>query len=290
MKHFFVILLLVFLASCNNDKDFSLSKDCKLIKIVRNNQDSLIIDFGEYVIYSPNRNFLGDTNKILALKNTLSDLSYMGDSPFDNSDSFEYKICQFDINANLLKTLYINKVTGGNTVVIKKDKGKTYLANIPGLDYNFVENFSVEPSYWQKSKIYEVVPTNVDYLHIENIKNTSQSFTIVSRPEGFLVFDKDNNIQNVSQKSVEHYLDGLSSYYAVSFDENIKLQDSLLRYVVEQRDKSGNLQTLKVYQKLKSDGKVDFNEFNFQTSSYQGIAKYFDFDLFVINLDDLKKM
>lgn len=277
-KLFFTLFVIISFAACVDNTDFSINpQKCKSLTISDTAQKSLTLIFTDkWYVKTDNGNFPADTSKLTALFNTLRDMLPVGSAPESFKKAFSIRVSAFDNNNNLIKTLDLGAVASTSDLIICRDSDKPYVASVPGLDINPIQNFSVNPSYWFYSVLSDIPFSHISFLSVENFENHEASFKIILQDNKFIITDFEDKLLEVDKQSIANYLCAYGIFSAAEITDNIV--DTEKFYQLKATFTSGRILDITFYKKYNNNS-PDYNLMWFRSGSLCGTVKYFDVDL-----------
>jgi len=105
---------------------------------------------------------------------------------------FESEIIEKDIipvtvkvyeGRRVLKSFMVYKTISNNYGNIMKMKGsaKPFIVYVPGYEANIGSGFTLNELYWQPYSIFNLLPSEITSVHLENMSDTSSSFAIFKK-------------------------------------------------------------------------------------------------------------
>jgi hypothetical protein len=191
----------------------------------------------------------------------------------------------------LVKSFFVYKTASnvyGNIMKIKASS-KPFIVYIPGYEENIGIHFIVNELFWQPFMVFNLSPSQITSVKLENLVDTSSSFLINCDRKGYMLSDLNRNITGWDTLKVQRYL---SYYTAIPFEKwafglpesekkSIESVYPIYRITVNQSD--GNEIILTVWEKWNIiDGvkKTDTDRIWAKTNSRDEIfvMRYFDLD------------
>lgn len=289
MKKYWIIVLSLFaLISCSDDKDFQVVEDeVGKVEIVSGGKDlHLAKDTAWYVSDAEGHRLCScDEYKISAFFNVLRDVQVMGLSNHPQDGVFDSEIILKKPSGSEIKKIRLKSVVGSSQMIGSVNGGKCYIIGVPGLNVSPIENFSAAAGYWKDLSLLEVMPDNISKISVENFADPAQSFFISTVADGFEIRGADGNIiPGIDEQSIRRYLGGIAGKYRAAQyvdAQHFTPADSLFRLSV--RTRIGDEETIVFYKK-----EGDFNQMFFRKGVEQGLAKYYDFDKVLVEVEGVK--
>ena len=184
-----------------------------------------------------------------------------------------------------MKKIRLKSVAGSSQMIGSVNGGKCYIIGVPGLNVSPIENFSAAAGYWKDLSLLEVMPDNISKISVENFADPAQSFFISTVADGFEIRGADGNIiPGIDEQSIRRYLGGIAGKYRAAQyvdAQHFTPADSLFRLSV--RTRIGDEETIVFYKK-----EGDFNQMFFRKGVERGLAKYYDFDKVLVEVEGVK--
>ena len=289
MKKYWIFVLAIFtLISCSDDTDFQVDdNEVGQVEIVGNgNRIRLAKDTAWYVSDAEGRRLCScDEYKIAAFFNVLRDIQVMGLSNHPQDGAFDSEVILKKSSGSEIKQLRLKSVAGSSQMIGSVNGGKCYVIGVPGLNVSPIENFSAAAGYWKDLSVLEVMPDNISKISVENFADPAQSFFISTVADGFEIRGADGNIiPGIDEQSIRRYLGGIAGKYRAAQyvdAQHFTPADSLFRLSV--RTRIGDEETIVFYKK-----EGDFNQMFFRKGVERGLAKYYDFDKVLVEVEGVK--
>ena len=285
----FIIVIFCALISCADDTDFQVvESEVGGVEIIGNGGKNIRLakDTAWYISDAEGKRIYScDEYKISAFFNVLRDVQVMGLSNHPQDGCFDSEIILLKNSGSILKKIRLKSVAGSSQMIGSVDGGKCYIVGVPGLNVSPMENFSATTDYWKDLSLLELTPDNISKISVENFADPAQSFFISTVADGFEIRGTDGNIiPGIDEQSIRRYLGGIAGTYRAA--QYVDTQyftpaDSLFRLSV--RTRIGDEETIVFYKK-----EGDFNLMFFRKGVEQGLAKYYDFDKVLVEVEGVK--
>ena len=289
MRNFSLLILTFFvLISCSDETDFQVfENEVGQVEIVDNgNKIRLARDTAWYVADADGQRLYScDEYKISAFFNVLRDIQVMGLSNHSQDGGFDAEIVLMKESGRKIKNLRLKAVAGSPQMIGSVNGGKCYVVGVPGLNVNPIVSFSALADYWKDLSLLELTPYNISKISVENFADPAQSFFISTVADGFEIRGADGNIiSGIDEQSIRRYLGSIAGKYRAAQyvdDQHFAPADSLFRLSV--RTRIGDEETIVFYKK-----EGDYNQMFFRKGVERGLAKYYDFDKILVEVEGVK--
>jgi hypothetical protein len=224
----------------------------------------------------------------IKIKSPVSHDLYESEITKENIDPVRVKVYE---NRRLLKTLYVYKTNSNIYGNIMKLRGsaKPFIVYVPGYEGDIGSAFTLNELFWQPYTVFNLLPSEITSVKLENIADTASSFKIIRREHHFFLSGAAGNLTGWDSSLVFRYI----SYFAFipfeswSFEtgetEKKKIESKQPLYRLTVNTTRGSKSVLTLWEKeisnngtttIDSDrllGKTDTNDELF-------ILRYFDID------------
>jgi hypothetical protein len=112
----------------------------------------------------------------------------------------------------LLKTFLVYKTesnTYGNIMKIK-EASKPFIVYVPGYEGDIGSGFTLNELYWQPYTVFNLLPSEIASVKLENLSDTTASFSIINRDHHFFLSDAAGKLTGWDSSLVVRYI----SYFA----------------------------------------------------------------------------
>ncbi len=287
-KFCFLILIFFTLIACSDDTNFQVMEDdVYQVQMVNNDHKILLArDTAWYVADADGRRLYScDEYKIAAFFNVLRDVQVMGLSNHPQDGAFDVDVQLMKQSGGVIKNIRLKSVAGSPQMIGSVNGGQCYVIGVPGLNVSPIVNFAATAEYWKDLSLLELTPYNISKISVENFAAPAQSFFVSSVANGFEIRGIDGNIiDGIDEQSVRHWLGSIAgTYRAAKYVDaaHFSSADSLFRLRVCSR--VGTEDEILFYRKAN-----DFNLMFFQKNGEYGLAKYYDFDNLLVELEGVK--
>lgn len=217
-----------------------------------------------------------------------------------SSEFFESEITRKKINpvrvmvyekSRLLKSFYVYKTRSniyGNVMKIKASS-KPFIVYVPGYDGDIGSGFSVSELFWQSYTVFNLLPSEIASVYLENLSDTASSFSISQKDHHYFLSGTSGNLNGWDSSLVIRYI----SYFAYvpfeswdfEIDEGAKklIEAQLPLYRVTVHTTSGRKKILTLWRKnsmRNGDNAVDSDRLYGKTDEIDAffVMRYFDID------------
>jgi hypothetical protein len=112
----------------------------------------------------------------------------------------------------LLKTFMVYK-TGSNSygnIMKMKESAKPFIVFVPGYDGDIGSGFTLNELFWKPYIVFNLLPSEIASVNLENLSDTSASFSIVNRNHHYLLSGNSGRLTGWDSALVVRYI----SYFA----------------------------------------------------------------------------
>jgi hypothetical protein len=190
-----------------------------------------------------------------------------------------------------VKSFFVYK-TGSNiygNIMKMRASSKPFIVYVPGYEDNIGASFIVNELFWKPYMVFNLLPSQISSVRLENIQDSSSSFIINCSKKDFLLSDLKKDISGWDTLKVKRYL---TYYTAIPFEswvfdlsENEKnsIESGMPLYRITVKQSDGKEFILTVWERLKSmDGSrmKDSDRLWAKTNQMDEIfiMRYFDLD------------
>jgi hypothetical protein len=191
----------------------------------------------------------------------------------------------------LLKSYLVYKTSSNTYGNIMKmgERAKPFIVSMPGYDGDIGSAFTLSELFWQSYTVFNLLPSEIDSVKLENLADTSSSFLIISGNHHLALSDLNSELSGFDSTLVARYL----SYFAwIPFEKwapeigdeakkMVESQQPLYRITVT--TPSGKKIILTLWEKMmegKGDKTKDSDRLFGRTQAWDDffIMRYFDID------------
>jgi hypothetical protein len=112
----------------------------------------------------------------------------------------------------LLKTFIVYK-TGSNpygNIMKIKEFSKPFIVYVPGYDGDIGSGFTLNELFWQPYTVFNLLPSEISSVNLQNLSDTAASFSIINRNHHFILSGASGNLSGWDSSLVFRYI----SYFA----------------------------------------------------------------------------
>ena len=116
-----------------------------------------------------------------------------------------------------VKSFYVYK-TGSNiygNIMKMRVSSKPYIVYVPGYEDNIGTGFIVNELFWEPYMVFNLLPSQISSVRLENIQDSSSSFIISCSKKEFLLSDLKKDISGWDTSKVKRYM---TYYTAIPFE------------------------------------------------------------------------
>jgi hypothetical protein len=112
----------------------------------------------------------------------------------------------------LLKTFLVYKTGSNNYGNIMKinDSSKPFIVYVPGYEGDIGSGFTLNELFWQPYTVFNLLPSEIGSVNLDNLSDTSSSFSIINRNHHFILYGPAGNHEGWDSSRVLRYV----SYFA----------------------------------------------------------------------------
>lgn len=191
----------------------------------------------------------------------------------------------------LVKSFFVY-TTGSNiygNIMKMKASSKPFIVYTPGYEDNIGTHFIVNELFWKPYMVFNLLPSQIASVKLENLPDTSSSFIIFCSKKEFLLTDLKRDISGWDTLKVKRYL---TYYTAIPFEtwafdlpkvERNSIESGLPLYRITVKQSNGEEIILTIWEKWKSGDegkKIDSDRVWAKTNLKDEIfvMRYFDLD------------
>jgi hypothetical protein len=193
--------------------------------------------------------------------------------------------------SRLLKSFYVYKSRSniyGNMMKIKASS-KPYIVYVPGYDGDIGSVFSASELFWQSYTVFNLLPSEIASVHLDNLSDTTSSFAISQNDHHYILSDNTENLIGWDSSLVIRYI----SYFAYvpfeswdfEIDAGVKklIEAQLPLYRITVTTTSGRKKVLTLWRKnsgKNGENAVDSDRLYGKTDEIDAlfVMRYFDID------------
>jgi len=188
----------------------------------------------------------------------------------------------------LLKSFLVYKTASnvfGNIMKIK-ESSKPFIVYVPGYDGDIGSGFTLNELFWQPYTVFNLLPSEISSVNLENFSDTASSFSIINRNHHYFLSGNASKMTGWDSSRVFRYI----SYFAwVPFEswalnigetekKSIEAKQPLYRISVD--NITGKRSVLTLWGMLKGTKEIDSDRLFGKTDEKDElfIIRYFDID------------
>ncbi|OFY57951.1 MAG: hypothetical protein A2V50_02350 [Bacteroidetes bacterium RBG_19FT_COMBO_42_10] len=138
-------------------------------------------------------------------------------------------------NNKLLKSFMVFK-TGSNqygNMMKMSERSKPFIVYVPGHETDIGSAFITSELFWQPYTIFNLLPSEISAITMENFSDPSSSFTITGRDDVYILSDTKNDVTGWDSSRVKRYI----SYFTWVPFENwaFDISDAQKETIISQR-------------------------------------------------------
>ena len=194
-------------------------------------------------------------------------------------------------NRKLIKRFLVYKTASNNygNIMKLKESSKPFIVYLPGYEGDIGSGFTLNELFWKPFTVFNLLPSEISDIKLENLADTSSSFSISNDNQHFTLSSFERKLTGWDTALVTRYI----SYFAwIPFEKwasgiageekkRIESQQPLFRITVITTD--GKKSVLTLWEKLKGeDGATSLDSDRLlgktETSNEFFVMRYFDID------------
>jgi hypothetical protein len=194
-------------------------------------------------------------------------------------------------NRKLLQSFLVYK-TGSNTygnIMKIRERSKPFIVHVPGYETDIGSVFTLNEKFWQPYIVFNLLPSEIGTVTLENLRDTTSSFSIRNTGNNFILSDLSGYLYGWDTVRVVRYL---SYFVRIPFEkwafeipsmkeEIVESDEPIYRINVTDTDGNKTLLTIRELV-IKENGelRIDTDRVGGQTekSEEMFIMRYFDID------------
>jgi len=112
----------------------------------------------------------------------------------------------------LLKSFLVYKTRSNSygNIMKMKEHSKPFIVCVPGYNNDIGSGFTLNKLFWQPYTVFNLLPSEIASINLENLTDTASSFSIINRNFHFVIAGFDNNPAKWDTSLVVRYV----SYFA----------------------------------------------------------------------------
>lgn len=226
--------------------------------------------------------------KEIKIKSSVSNELFAGEITGKNIAPVKVKVFE---KSRLVKTFLVFKTRSniyGNIMKIK-ESSNPFIVYVPGYEGDIGSGFILNELFWQPYTVFNLLPSEISSIRLENLSDTTSSFTILNRDNHYLLSGAFGNLTGWDSSLVVRYI----SYFAwVPFEswafeigatekKSIEAQQPLYRITINTTTGRKRVLTLWGMMTVKGgDKEIDTDRLLGKTEEKDElfIVRYFDID------------
>jgi hypothetical protein len=135
----------------------------------------------------------------------------------------------------LLKTFFVYKTISNNygNIMKIKEKSKPFIVYVPGYDGDIGSGFTLNELFWQPYTVFNLLPSEIASVHLENLSDTASSFSICNKNHHFFLCGPSGKLAGWDSALVIRYI---SYFVYVPFESwAFKLEESEKKSIEAQK-------------------------------------------------------
>jgi hypothetical protein len=161
--------------------------------------------------------------KEIKIKSPVSQDLYNTEISGENISPVKVKVYE---KHRLLKTFFVYKTTSNNYGNIMKvnEASKPFIVYVPGYDGDIGSGFTLNELFWQPYTVFNLLPSEIATVNLENVNDTASSFSICNKNHHFFLCGPSGNLAGWDSALVTRYI---SYFVYVPFESwAFKLEES----------------------------------------------------------------
>jgi hypothetical protein len=171
-------------------------------------------------------------------------------------------------------------------IMKKKPGSKPFIVYVPGHDGDIGSAFTLNSLFWEPYTIFDFLPSELSSVELENVRDSSNSFTISKTASGLSFFAGSHPMAGWDTTLVNRYI----SYFTwipfeswaldLGKDEKQRIIAGTPLYRINVTPVKGEKIVLSLWEKMKDDGSADSDRLYGKTNNSDEIfiVRYFDVD------------
>jgi len=108
----------------------------------------------------------------------------------------------------LVKSFLVYKTASNSygNIMKMKERSKPFIVYIPGYEGNVGSCFTLNELFWQPYTVFNYLPSEIEYINLENLSDTSSSFSISSQNHHFTLSDMHAELKGWDTAMIIRYL------------------------------------------------------------------------------------
>jgi hypothetical protein len=182
--------------------------------------------------------------------------------------------------------VYKTQSNAYGNIMKKKSGSKPFIVYVPGHDGDIGSAFTLNSLFWQPYTIFEFLPSELSSVELENVRDSSNTFTITKTGKGCTFYAGSNQVNGCDTTLINRYISYFTwipfESWALDLTKNEREQilASTPIYRINVIPVKGEKLSLTLWEKKKEDGGTDSDRLYGKSNSSDEIfiVRYFDVD------------
>ncbi len=109
--------------------------------------------------------------------------------------------------------------TGSNiygNIMKMRETSKPFIVHVPGYEGDIASAFTLNDLFWQTYTVFSYLPSEIESVSFENLRDTASSFSVLRKNGKFLLFARDRELKGWDSARLTRYL---SYFTRIPFEE-----------------------------------------------------------------------
>jgi hypothetical protein len=108
----------------------------------------------------------------------------------------------------LVKSFLVYKTASNSygNIMKMKERSKPFIVYIPGYEGNVGSCFTLNELFWQPYTVFNYLPSEIEYINLENLSDTSSSFSISNKNQHFTLSVINRDLEGWDSILISRYL------------------------------------------------------------------------------------
>ncbi|MBG0861114.1 MAG: hypothetical protein IQL11_16570 [Bacteroidales bacterium] len=189
----------------------------------------------------------------------------------------------------IIKTFLVYKTRSNvyGNIMKMNELAKPFIVYVPGFDGDIGSGFILNELVWQPNTVFNLLPSEISSVTLENFADTSSSFSITQTEEqGYILSDLRTRLSGWDSSRIRRYLSYLTFIQFekwepdISDEERHKIESGKPAYKIQVQRTNGDNIVLSLWQRPGESGTADSDRMLGKTETRDDffIIKYFDID------------
>jgi len=191
----------------------------------------------------------------------------------------------------LVKSFLVYKTASNSygNIMKMKERSKPFIVYVPGYDGNIGFGFTLNELFWQPYTVFNSLPSEIEYIKLENLSDTSSSFSISNKNHHFTLSVMNRDLGGWDSTLVSRYL----SYFAwvpfekwaleIRGEEKKMIESKQPMYRITVNNTSGKKSVLTLWEKMGGEDGTKTKDSDrllgkTESSDEFFVMRYFDID------------